>query len=271
MLDIYSIGDINYLTTILNSIAAWAGTSNPAKLASVGALIGVFALCGQAVISGKAPQFQNFFVAIIFYFFLMGPGVSVTVNDVYSGSTQNVDNVPFGVAAIGSVMSTIGFSITEQLEQMFSTPSMTSCFSGSSPTPECGFISGVKHSGIPAIDLYLPGLNSLPAAQQGNIRKTLLNYVQDCTYTGLSLDLLQIDTIMQGSDPWASLGFASAVYGTKTYIPSTDPLDGTNRTCTDAYNQISTFLSGTNFWDHIRTHIAATMGISGDPYTVRHN
>ena len=176
MLDIYSIGDINYLVTILNSIAAWAGTSNPAQLAAVGGIIGVLALCVQSILAGgKAPQFQNFLIAVIFYWFLLGPGVGVTVHDVYSGNTRNVGNVPLGVAIIGSVMSSVGFTITEQMEQMFNTPTMTSCFSGSAPTPECGFLSGVRHSGIPAIDLYLPGLNSLPAAQQGNVRKTLLN------------------------------------------------------------------------------------------------
>lgn len=269
MLDIYSIGDIDYLVTILNSIAAWAGTSNPGKLAAVGGMIGVFVICGQSIISGgKAPQFQNFLVAIIFYWFLMGPGVGVTVNDVYSGNTQNVANVPLGVAVIGSVMSSVGYTITEQMEQMFSTPKMTSCFSGTSTTPECGFLSGVRHMGHPAIDLYLPGVNSLPAAQQGNFRKTLLNYVQDCTYTGLSLDQTQISSIMTDSNPWAALGFASDIYGTKTYIPMVDPLVGTDRTCSEAYTQITAYLSGTNFWDHIRDHIKATFGIEGDPYIV---
>lgn len=267
MLDIYSIGDLQFLVNILNAIAAWAGTSHPAKLAASGAIIGVFVLCVQSIMNGgKAPQFQNFFIGILFFWFLMGPGVGVTVHDVYTGTTQNVGNVPLGVAIVGSVMSSVGYSITEQMEQMFSTPRMTSCFTGGSPTAECGFLAGLTHSAIPGIDLYLPGLLSLPASQQGNFRKTLISYMQDCTYTGISLDVKKIADIMKNSDPWAAMGFASAVYGTRTYIPIIDPPVGTDRTCSDAHTQIATYLNGTQFWDHIRAHIQTTMGTSGDPY-----
>lgn len=272
MLDIYSIGDLHFLATILNSVAAWAGTSNPAHLAATGGIIGVLALCVQSIINGgKAPQFQNLLIGLIFYWFLMGPGVGVTIHDVYSGQTQNVGNVPLGVAVVGSVMSSVSFSITHNMEQMFSTPGMTACYTGGGPAAECGYLGGVTQMSIPSIDLYMPGLLGLPAAQQGNIRKTLINYVKDCTYTGLTLDANLIENIMKNPDPLAAIGFASDVYGTQTYIPSVDPVMGTSRTCTDAYNQISSYLSGTGFWDNIKAHIKATVGTTGDPYVEGQN
>jgi hypothetical protein len=56
---------------------------------------------------------------------MFGPTARVAIEDAYSGAVRVVDNVPLGPAAVGSLMSNVGYGVSRLFEQAFSTPAMT--------------------------------------------------------------------------------------------------------------------------------------------------
>ncbi|WP_295396663.1 conjugal transfer protein TraG N-terminal domain-containing protein, partial [uncultured Thiodictyon sp.] len=125
MWDIYSIGDAAYLTAVLNAVAMLSGSGNMHALAGIGFLVGFMLIMFQGIIQARPPQLQHMLVAWVVYMGMFGPTVKVSVQDVYSGAVRVVDNVPLGPAAIGGLMSGIGYGATRLFEQAFSTPTMT--------------------------------------------------------------------------------------------------------------------------------------------------
>ena len=125
MYEIYSIGDGAYLTAVLNAVAMLSGSGDMQQLAGVGFLMGILLVMGQGILQAKFPPLQNVLFAWVLYMAMFGPTARVQVEDLYSGATRHVDNVPLGVAFVGSAMSKVGYGVTVLFEQAFSTPAMT--------------------------------------------------------------------------------------------------------------------------------------------------
>lgn len=246
MWTIYSIGDYQYLQSILNNVAALVGTGLPYKLAAIGLVCGVLVMGFQAITSGgRMIQFQNMLAGWILFGLLFGPGTTVVIQDVYSLNTVHVDNVPFGVAAVGSIMSTIGYEITDKLEQAFSLPKMTNDgFAGS-----LSLLLKARNLPLGAANRNITGNPNDPPA--GDLEKTLTNYVKDCTVTGIYKHKNKDSEIITSATPWATMQYSSTLFGTRTYLPdpNIDPPEGTNRDCADATQVIDAYLNGPNFWE----------------------
>lgn len=253
---IYSIGDLNYLRAILEAVAALVGTGIPTQLAAVGFVISVLILSVQAVIGGgKMPQYQNLLVGWIIYGFMFGPGVTVQIHDAYSLNSASVDNVPFGIAAVGSIMSRVGHEITEEIEVGFSLPNMMSNGFGA-PLER---LLKARNLSLGPADFNVAGVNT---TAHGSLMETLSTYVKDCTMAGIQLGTLNESAIASAPSPWEAMKFTSEVYGTKTYIPdpAIDPTEGTNRTCTEAHSVISQYLASSNFWNGYNKQLQVLLG-----------
>lgn len=124
--NIYTVGDIEFMHNVFNAVAMLMNSGMFSDLFRIGALLGVIGIViSSAISAGKTISFQNMAVCIVMYMLFFQVSARVNIEDVTSGRFRAVDNVPAGLAASASIISTVGYSITEKMEQAFSTPSMT--------------------------------------------------------------------------------------------------------------------------------------------------
>ena len=127
MFEIFSVGDSAYLQAVLNAVAMISGTGDYRTAAAVGGVIGVLIVMLRALMQfdGHGIRYQDVFMAYVLWLMLYAPTVQVSIEDAYTGSVVVVDNVPLGPAAVGSVMSNMGYGTTLLFEQAFGMPTMT--------------------------------------------------------------------------------------------------------------------------------------------------
>lgn len=227
--DIWSVGDYHFLANTLNSVAAWAGTGSPERIASIGLLISFFIMAVQGLMrGGQMPQYQNVLLGWFFYAFLFGPGVTVIVKDTYSVNVEVVDNVPLGLAATGSIISNLTYNITDELKQALSLPTMVDDVFGGA----LKILSDSRSLAFPT--------------NSDQINRSIINYISDCTNIGILRGDLNVEEILTNeSDPVKAIKWYSNVYTTKVYLGDPNP---PSVTCTEAYNSISGYLTNYSFW-----------------------
>jgi len=236
MWDIWCVGDYKVLADTLNSVSAWAGTGRPAEMAAIGMLISFLIVAIQGVLKGgQMPQYQNIFVGWLFYVFLFGTSASVIVKDVHSVNTRVVDNVPFGIAAVGSIVSNITYNITEDMETAYSLPTMVDdIFSGA-----LQILSNSRNLAFP----------SKPGAEIG---RSVANYLTDCTNTGILRGEINPDVMLRNNpNPLEAIRWDSDVFTTKTFLPS-DPTPAPVKTCSEAFSDLKSYFGSATFiadWD----------------------
>ena len=186
MWEIYSIGDSAYLAAILNAVAMISGTGDFRQLAGVGFLLGVLLVLFQGILQGgRGIRFQNVLVAWLLYALMFGPTARVAIEDAYSGAVRVVDNVPLGPAAVGSLMSNVGYGVSRLFEQAFATPAMT----------DTGFadplqtLMSVRKGTLSRIALGTAN-SPTPGA---DIERSFINYVADCTLYDVDIGIRTID------------------------------------------------------------------------------
>jgi conjugal transfer mating pair stabilization protein TraG len=247
--EIYSIGDAAYLAAILNAVAAIAGTEDLKQLAAVGFLLGVLLVMFQAILSGgRVLALQNLLVAWILYAGLFGPKASVAIEDAYSGAVVVVDNVPLGPAAVGSLLSTVGYQVTRLFETAFSTPAMTEY--GFADT--LGTLLAVRRAALSRLALG-PANSPAPGA---DLERSFVNYVAECTLAGVDIEVRSVDDILEDPDPLAALAFDSDVYTTEVFLGGA----GRTETCTAASQLLAEYVAG-EFLPRFTGTLTAALGV----------
>lgn len=234
MWEIYSIGDSAFLERVLNALAMIAGTGSLEQVAAIGMVVGLILMAFQSVLNGGTGiKFQNLLVSWIIFGCLFGPSARVTIEDVYSQNVRVVDNVPFGVAAAGSMVSKLGYGITTTFEQAF----------GAAQMMDTGFAFALESlADLRKMSLNKDALGSAnsPTGSNSDIWKSWSNYIKDCTLVGVDLGLYSVDDIKKktrspGSDIVSQLRFDSYAYGTELYLGGSGP---SQLDCTSAYQQL---------------------------------
>jgi conjugal transfer mating pair stabilization protein TraG len=250
--DLWCIGDLNYLVAVLNALAMLTETRLFENLLSIGLLIAVVLMGCQAMFQAGGIPWGRFLLALIVYAFLFGwpwpEGVkkaTVYVQDTYTLQTQPVANVPFGVAAAGSILSRIAHEITSELEQSFSLPHLT----------EFGF-------GAPLITLakgqtFWTGVETL---SNGQIAKTLVEYCDKCTSTGVNMGQLEPSHIKTAANPWQAMRWESDIFYAKTWLPGEPER---LLSCTEAWAAIDGYLQG-SFWTDWNKFLKAQFCAAGE-------
>jgi soluble lytic murein transglycosylase-like protein len=253
-LEIWCIGDLNYFVAVLNCIAMIAQTGLFQDLVRLGLILAVLVMVIEAAFMGGNMQgglpWGRFIIAWALFQFMFGSTATVWVYDTYTLKTMEVDNVPYGIAYAGSFTSKVAHEITEILEQAFSTPKMLND----------GFV-GPLQTLMKAHNLS-QGLGQL---QNGNVQKTLTQYVQDCTSKGINLGQISMDNLIYQENPWQAMKFDSGIYTTLTFLPG-DPQGGNAQTCSDAWNAINNYLSNSlwNDWQgYLKTVFCNNNAVGG--------
>ena len=236
MWEIYSIGDAAYLEMILNAVAMITGTGDFQVAVKIAFLLGVMVVLFQAIAQGgRGINFGALLIGWILFSLLYGSTARVSITDVYSGQVRTVANVPYGVAAVGSIISQVGYQLTRIFETAFSTPAMTSTgFASSIQT-----LAKVRQGVVDPISL---GRANSPNPND-DIFRSWQNYIKDCTLVGVDVNQKSIDSIYRTADPFEAVRFDSDLYGTQIFVNGTT----TQPTCTQAWQTLRDVTTGTQF------------------------
>lgn len=236
MWEIYSIGDAAYLEMILNAVAMITGTGDFQVAIKIAFLLGVMVVLFQAITQGgRGINFGALLIGWILFGLLYGSTARVSITDVYSGQVRTVANVPYGVAAVGSIISQVGYQLTRIFETVFSTPAMTSTgFASSIQT-----LAKVRQGVVDPISL---GRANSPNPND-DIFRSWQNYNKDCTLVGVDINQKSIDSIYRTADPFEAVRFDSDLYGTQIFVNGAT----TQPTCTQAWQTLRDVTTGTQF------------------------
>lgn len=118
---VYTNGDV--ANAFFNAIAAFLGTDDWATLLYIGS---IFAVLGSAFLYTQTHDLMTFLKFFGVYMavtcLMLAPKTSVEIIDVSNPmATYQVDNIPVGLALPASVISTIGYGLTQDLSDIFHT------------------------------------------------------------------------------------------------------------------------------------------------------
>lgn len=230
MWDIYSIGDAAYLAQVFNVLAMIFNTDDIERLMAVGGLIGVLFAAFKGILSGgREVEFQAVVLGLVIYMAMFVPQTSVRIESTYTGSVRTIDNVPLGPAAIGSIISQLGYGITKLMETGFSHPKMT----------EYGFADNLEAL---ARMRKAATTNEFITRVDGHVARSLTNYIKECTLVGVDIGAISVDEILRSANVFAAIKFSSEVFTTEIYVP--DPSSPHIETCKDAYDNYLTTAVG---------------------------
>ncbi len=117
---IHSIGDAQFLSQVLNAVAMIIGTNDFVQLVSIGLLLGAIIVVLQGLFRGaREIPWHQLLLGWILYACMFVPTTTVIVEDAYTGKAYSVDNVPIGVAFAGSMISNVGYGITNLFETAY--------------------------------------------------------------------------------------------------------------------------------------------------------
>ncbi|ELZ7233329.1 conjugal transfer protein TraG N-terminal domain-containing protein [Vibrio parahaemolyticus] len=241
---IYSIGDSELLEQVLIAVAMITGTNDFTKMASIGLLVSVVIVCVKGVVQGgRGIEIQQVLIGWIVYAMFFGASALVKIEDAYTGDVRVVANVPLGPAAIGGMISNIGYVLTDKFETGFATitPQIT----------RKGFLSSLE---LISAQRQLAGNAALWASWDSavgggsaDMQRSWRNYVADCT--AIRYQLADVSESNLKNLTWReALRFSSTVYGTEIFV---SPSGSTTPNCTDAWTDLmvatdTAFDSGTS-------------------------
>jgi len=210
---IYAIGDASFLEDVLIAISAYTGTGNFELVGSIGLMLAVIIGGFSGIIQGgKGINYPQVIASFILFQIMFGPTADVVVEDVYTGQARPVGDVPLGVAVTGQIISGIGYSVTKDFEQAFSTPSMTQNGFG-------GALEVVKRIRVNNFNRH--GLGNFNEATPGaDFAESWRRYIKECTTTAITLDARKQNGIENGSTEdgvsvMDAFKFSSAIYPTQ--------------------------------------------------------
>lgn len=115
--NIISIGDAHFLERILNFVAMFGNAGLFLKIGLLGALIGLILILVKGAVGTRQLELGSLLFSVALFLVFFGYTTTVTVEDYYTGQEYVVDNVPFGTAILGHVISTVGVAITDKMQQ----------------------------------------------------------------------------------------------------------------------------------------------------------
>jgi len=253
--EIYSLGDANYLAAIMNAIAALGGNGTYSSLMSLSVLMGVLIIAFQAVNNGGGRfDIQVFVLSIVLYQVIFLPKASVMIYDTYTGSARQVDNVPFGLAWIGSTLNTVSYGITRRMELAFSTPQMTTNgFAGALSTMlNAQRIDGLGIADYGCTASPAPTTNYVALNQQDrscSISQSVSNYIGDCVVRAIgrgdrtAADIYRAERVIDAlRTDYTERKTTLRIGGAQPMPPS-----GWEYTCKDAYDILKGRLETSQF------------------------
>jgi conjugal transfer mating pair stabilization protein TraG len=123
MYSIMTMGGNEVVVDVLNAVAAAVGKDSFHSLLRLGVLFGLMWVLCHFLIKGSPMVLLSWFsVVFLLYNLILVPKIKIQVIDTVTHQETAVDNVPLGVGFLASVTSTVGHSLTQLFEPLFTIP-----------------------------------------------------------------------------------------------------------------------------------------------------
>jgi len=221
--EILAIGNGEFMFRVFLALSMLWSSGVFASLGALGLLVGLIGLGPQSIAAGgQRMDIGSLFLGFILWLLFFAGGATVQVQEVgYSrpGSTLPgtwvVDNVPFGVAATGWLVSNVGKRVTEKMEQAY------------------GLVDeeqSVLKTGHGRTLEWLAALRAASDVTMGSnstffpvMRENLANYETWCSVPAILRDKARVPKMVNAADPLdteTGFGFTSHWHTTDWYTPS---------------------------------------------------
>lgn len=227
---IFSIGDAAFLEQIIIAVSMITGVADFRKMVSVGLLIGILLITVQSAFQGgKQINWQQIFIGWLMYAAFFTPKCLIKIEDSYTGEVRVVANAPIVLGGAGGIISNVGYSITELFETGYGAISST--------VTDSHFAESLKLLNDARRRTYdgavFTALNDAIGGSNVDVRKSLENYIKECTLTKIDLGLMTLDKFME-ADINTAIPFHSGLYGTRVYLGQGGAA-GKDLTCHEAW------------------------------------
>jgi conjugal transfer mating pair stabilization protein TraG len=198
MWEIYAYQNSDSLFGIFNAAAAIHASSDYMSAVAAVAFCGfVAALIAYAFAPDKLQGWKWLATVLLVFSILIVPRVTVGIVDKTGGSAVKVvANVPFGIAVLGSVTSTIGHSLTGLFETAFQVVPGVGALPSELTYEKNGLMFGnrlIRDTGNVVF-------------QDPKFRTDLINYIHNCTMYDLIDGTVDPGTFSSSDDVWALMG-----------------------------------------------------------------
>jgi len=230
MWEIYAYQNADSLFGVFNAAAAIHASSDYLSAVAAVAFCGfVAALIAYAFAPEKLHGWKWLATVLLVYSVLIVPKVTVGVVDKTGGSAvKTVDNVPFGVAALGGITSTIGNTLTSLFETAFQVIPGQGALPSELSYQQNGLMFGnrlIRETG----NVVFPD----PA-----FRTDLINFIHNCTTYDLVDGTLDPATFSSSGNVWPLM----ATPNPARFTSLTSATGVTIDTCSNAYLNLDTRL-----------------------------
>lgn len=248
---IYAIGDGTFLFRVLDALAAFANTGSLATLGAIGVMFGMVTLwIGYIAQGGQRIEPQWLIIGLVLWMVLFGPRVTVVVHEVNrtpgSDGQQSrvVDNVPFGAAFFGSIVSGLGVRLTKAFELAFSVPEHRSLTNGG-VNRTLSALASIRALEMPYVDARRYA-GASTTRDYNTWRDSLIQYIRECTIPYMQARGEDKERIFRSADPYQGIRAGSSWLSTGTLIgPDMQTLRVEETvTCDEALNRLRTYSAG---------------------------
>ena len=269
--EILAVGNGYFMYRVFVALAMMWSSGVFASLGGLGLLIGLLAMGAQTVSSGgQKMDIGALFTGFIMWAILFAGGASVQITEVgfmRPGSTGAnsyvVDDVPFGVAATGWVITTVGKEITEMMEQAYGLVGEEQSVLKTGHGRSLEWLAAVRL----ASDINIGSNDN----QFSVMRANLISYMRYCSVQAVVRDPERAGTMPYTGnplDPNTGFGFESEWVTTDwyTYTSPTAKPTLSQVTCTVATERLTSYFasgSGQAFRDFANT-VARPIGYTGE-------
>lgn len=260
---VYSVGDGLFMKRVLDGVAALSNSGVLASLGAIGLLIGLVLIgIRGAATGGRGLDLGALFMSFILYVIMFGGKADVIVHDVglspgeVTENTYTVDNIPFGVALLGSAISTIGVELTERMEQAYGMPNEVQSVRQVGFGRSLDWLAAVRFA-------RSPDTNSANNAFQ-RYRRNLVNYMRYCSAQVIVREPERVPRMLRSADPLDQVdgfGFSSS-WVTTPWLPTTGAAEE-DITCSLALTRLQAYKSGNTGFNDWASAVAGPMGYSG--------
>lgn len=257
MFEIICLGRVDFLVAVLNGLAMLTADDGPAgygRMVALGLLVGVVLTLIRGVVTQRL-DLQWVLAGWLLFTCLFVPKVTVVIEDVYTGATTTVANVPLGPAIIGSITSTVGVTLADAFVTVFAVPSLTNA----------GYMDSLQLiQAMRTVDYGAANDGDATAVVSGiDVQRSMRAYLVDCVYYDISMDLathsVTLAELRESDDLLSAIEVQSQSWFTTVFLQEGD-LDGQTLTCTEAYQQLSTFMR-TRFVTAWESYIGSLLGL----------
>lgn len=270
LFEILAVGDGFFMYRVLMAVSMMWSSGIFASLGALGLLLGLLIIGAQGVSSGgQKMDLGSLFTGFILWAILFGGGASVQVTEVGftrpgSGGTQSyvIDDVPFGVAAAGWLVSNVGKEMTETMEQAFGLVTEPTSVLKTGHGRSLEWLAAVRM----ARNMNVGSGDSKFAVERAN----LIGYMRYCSSQAIVRDPGRAATMTYTADPLdanTAFGFESGWVTMEwwEYVPSGKPTKRVpDPTCTEALGLLRGYWqNGGGAFNDFANTVAKPMGYSG--------